>query len=325
MKRPAISVFCLGLTSLVASESPVDLGMFQPGIRKFTMSAKTSWMESPKATQDGRSFARSEWRGSLTLQAFANETDEIQLGLFAGTDHLELNQELPQSGSVPENVQTGSVWTSWRHVASPELSYGLRLSYGGSGDDLDSRDCQRARASAFVRLPGADADDAWFLTLMYDERSQIASGIPLPGFAYQWVQGKEWLAVVGLPFAMGRWKPQQSFELGAMASPFAASAWTNISPVETFRAFRLYSAIEWSSDRWFRHNRTDKDDAITLNCIRAVAGPNLNYGLGFDLRAYAGWAFDQWIAEGDSASERRKNRLTLPDGLIWGASVQFAF
>lgn len=325
MKRYLLSVFGLCLSPLIAGESAMDWSMFQPGIRKFTMSVKDSWMESPRATQDGRSFSRQEWRGSLTLQAFANESDEIQVGLHAGTDQIELNQALPKSGPVPENMQTGSVWTSWRHVEKNGLGYGLRVGYSGSGDDLESRDCQSARATAFVRLAGTDADDAWFLTLMYDERSQLAPGIPLPGIAYQWVEGKEWTAVLGLPFAMVRWKPQRSFELGALASPFAASAWTNISPVETVSAFRLYSSIEWSSDRWFRHNRTDTDDTITLSGIRAVAGPNLNYGMGLDLRAYAGWAFDQWIAEGDSASERRNNRVTLPDGLVWGASVQFAF
>ena len=130
--------------------------------------------------------------------------------------------------------------------------------------------------------------------------------------AYDYRPDKRLRVLAGVPMSMLRWMPTDRLALEASYFiPRTIHAKVSFDLVE---ALQLYAGFDWSSQRYFRHDRA----IMTTNC--SIFQKQIAIGARWDLHENVwldlcgGWAFDRFWFEGEDYGDRGNNRLDLGDG-----------
>ena len=145
------------------------------------------------------------------------------------------------------------------------------------------------------------------------------NGLPIPGAALRAKQGNWFTAVAGFPYSAIGWRPVKQWELAA-SYEFPRTIYTQIRYRPT-DSLKLFAGFEWDNQRYFRHDREDRNDRLWYVEKRLVGGVRWDLSEHGFLEAFAGYAFDRFWFEGHTYEDRHDCRIDIGDGPF--AGVQF--
>ena len=197
----------------------------------------------------------------LTVPLMQNQDREWSLSARLGHADIHSRARLLDAGQMlPSDLWDIGLSTTYRFKAGDKSIAGFNLGLNSPSDKpFDSIHEVDVQGNVFYRLPTGDRD-AWVFMVNYASNRSFARNVPLPGVAYEWNPTSNMNAMLGVPFSSVRWHPFDRLTLNARyllprhlhakASYDIGSEWT------------LFGAFDWTSRRWFRHDRTNKDDSL---------------------------------------------------------------
>lgn len=296
------------------------MGMLRPEIRPFTAAPSFLGEREPEREGEGVAFARTVWRGGITVQPWCNETDEVQVGVRAGWQALTCDGVLPRTGALPDHLYEGYLTGAWRHITPERWLWASSLQVGSAGDRLIGRDTGSFMANIVLRVPAA-GEDGWVFLVNEANNRTVLNYVPIPGVAYQVVRGRELNALIGIPFCSVFWRPTERSDLFAFGSPFGmATVGVGVLPLAAVPRLRLGVSWEMTSESFRRHERDTDADILYLRENRFMARLGISAGPASGVDLFAGWVNKRAWREGETFSSAGDNRMELPAGPVFGVS-----
>jgi hypothetical protein len=272
----------------------------------------TLYPEQPVEDQN-TNFTMTEQRVSLFTPLYQDSNDEWAFAAQVLYQDIETRARFPEAGGVlPSELWDIRVGFSYRHKFENSWTGGVALSVGSASDEpFAAWDDMYIRFVSLLRVPSGERN-SWIFTLIYATDEQIfGQTLPIPGIAYAWQPSDKFMALIGFPFSMIRYKPIETLSIDAEYYPF----WTVRSRItwEIFRPLRAYAGYQWDSDHFYRADRDDKDDKIFYREMRLYGGIRFDLRhIGFEVSG--GWAFNRFYFEGEGYQDRNDNRIDVGDG-----------
>jgi len=264
-----------------------------------------------------------EHRVSLSIPLWQDSRNEWTAFTNADLEDFHTRAVLPDTKTrFPGELWDVRFGTTYRHKLDNDWIAGGSLMVGSASDKpFSSKDELFVRAMGFLRVP-RDERNAWILSLIYASDSEFLGGIPIPGIAYQYTPSERFRLVIGVPFSSVEYRPFEKLTLEA--SYFPVRKVRARATYEVFRPLRVWAGFDWDHEHHFRAGRFEKDDKL-FYYEKRLAG-----GIRFDLRnagieVYGGRTFDRFYFEGDSYSERNRNRIDVHDGWFGAARVSVRY
>jgi len=303
----------LGLPRSAAAQSELQT-MLEPTFGKliFRSDYRISFYPDQRVEQQPAQLGFTEHRVSLSVPLWQNSRDEWTVFANADLEDFRTRAVLPDTGTrFPGELWDVRFGTTYRHKLDNDWIAGGNVTVGSASDKpFSSTDELFVRAMGFLRVPQGERN-AWIFSLLYASDSEFLGGIPIPGIAYQYSPSESLRVVIGVPFSSVEYRPFEKLTLEA--SYFPLRKVRARATYEVFRPLRVWAGFDWANESHFRADRTEKDDKLYYYEKR-LAG-----GIRFDLRhagveVYGGRTFDRFYFEGDSYSERNRNRIDVHDG-----------
>jgi hypothetical protein len=264
-------------------------------------------------------FGYEQQNVTLAVPLYQDPRNERTLTARGRYQDFSTGAVFPTSGrEFPEELWDLRAGTAFRHKFDNDWIGGASLTIGSASDKpFDSTDELLVQAIGFLRVPHRERN-AWFFTLIYTNDQEFLSGVPIPGIAYQWVPSPTFNAIIGVPFTAVEWKPIEPLTFEASYFPVrhvrARATW------RIFRPLRAYVGFDWDSERYMLADRNDDDDRLFYYEKRITGGAR------FDLKhvgveVYGGWVFDRFYFQGDSYSDRGKDRFHVEAGPFVGVRI----
>ncbi len=239
--------------------------------------------------------------------------------------NLSFNNLVSSSDFVPVNdlhsVQYGFAWAK---EDSDKNTWGLSGNYGSASDKpFDSADVS-AFDLTLTRKISKTPTSSWIYFLNYSNNRTILNNIPLPGFAYTFVEeDKTSGGVIGLPFVTYWLRPTEKLSMSVF---YLIPAKLNLQAGYMISGpFQLNVKLEHGQQTFFRAGRADKKEQIYYETSKAALSVKTFLGKDtfFDLE-YAR-IFNRSLYNGTSAFEETSERLRMPNEWQVTASAQVAF
>lgn len=229
--------------------------------------------------------------------------------LDVGTDAMFPNT----ADSFPEYFANPQLHLAYKERIVGDKIWGTSLTLGSPSDRPfgDIRDVA-LEATAFLRLPVDQTNDAWLFFLNYSNARQALQHIPLPGIAYVHEPSEDFLAYLGVPWIFVRYNPAPRWTLRAsytMPRDVYAKASYELSDELT-----IYGQFDWGSDIFFRHDRRDDGDRLFYYKKSLSAGIRWDITDDLYVNFSAGYCFDRFFFEGEDYDDRSFNRINIGDG-----------
>ena len=152
--------------------------------------------------------------------------------------------------------------------------------------------------------------NAWIVAAFMTNMMEDLNYVPIPAVAYM-SRGERHTAVIGLPFAMVRWRPVERWALDL--SYFPVTTVRAKAVYRPARALGVYAGLESSHDTYFRAARASDDDRLYLFEMRAALGVEARLGRRASVDLSCGWEFDRFVFEGEDWSDRDTDRIDIGD------------
>ena len=191
----------------------------------------------------------------------------------------------------------------------------------GSASDVPFHSIHETDLSLAARyeLPSRERN-SWILLLNYSNNRTFLNNVPLPGFAYVIREPDKGLtAVIGFPFALVRYKPDENWTLSA--SLFGGSNYT-LEAARRVKPVTLYARLARDPQQWLRAGRSDYSNRLIYDEKDARLGARAPLGAGLSLDGSLGWSFDRRFSEARDAN-RSAPRAALRNAAI--ASVALSW
>ncbi|MFI5346451.1 MAG: hypothetical protein ACHQ51_08760 [Elusimicrobiota bacterium] len=289
------------------------LGRAEPGV-------ETRATVLPGAAGGTPSMVSEEARASYVV-ARSSADEWTVLGKAGATELGRAPVVIPQSGfGVPTklwNVQAGA---NYSRRLGDRRGWGVGAGAGSASDVLfHSIHETDLSLAARYELPSRERN-SWVLLLNYSNNRTFLNNVPLPGFAYVMRDPDRGLtAVVGFPFALARWKPDENWSLSA--SVFGGSSY-NLEAARRVRPATLYARLQREPQQWLRAGRADNAARLIYDEKDVRAGVRAPLGAGLSLDASAGWSFDRRFSEARDAN-RSALRAPLRNAAVIGAALSW--
>ena len=226
---------------------------------------------------------------------------------------LDTNARLPDTWDrFPSELWDVRLGTSYRHKFDNDWIAGGDLTIGSPSDrPFASGDEIAVSASGFLRIPHGERN-AWLFLANYANNREFLPHVPIPGIAYHCNPSDQLSVLAGVPFTVVNWEPLDRLTLEA-SYLIPRRVHTQIS-YELIEALKLYAGFDWTSQRYYRHDRRDDDDRLSYYEKRVALGVHWDVRENIWLDLAGGWAFDRFWFEGEDYGDRGDNRLDLSDG-----------
>jgi len=255
------------------------------------------------------------------------QNQEREWGLFgnAGDWNLDTAALLAQEPAdrFPDPLYDAGLGSFYRWRLSNDWIAGIQLGISSPSDrPFAGWNETEVQALASLQIPAADKD-AWYFFLAMNTRRGDLSYIPLPGAGYYWQPDETFKALLGLPFTMASWNPEEKWRFSAtyllprdMEGEISYALLPQVS---------LYTKYTWDNRHYFRREREDRDDTLFYEEQRVTAGVRWQCSerLSFDL--YGGYTFNRSFFEGEDYSDRHRHRLSISDGFVSGVQAGLQF
>ena len=162
-----------------------------------------------------------------------------------------------------------------------------------------------------MRVPAGEKN-AWLFLLNYSNNRELLPNVPIPGIAYHYRPDERLNVLAGVPMTKIWWEPLERLTIDASYFvPRNVRAQVSYALLESLR---LHAGFDWTSQRFFRHDRQDNDNRLSYYEKRLALGARWDIRENVWLDLAGGWAFDRFWFEGEDYGDRGDNRLDLSDG-----------
>lgn len=239
--------------------------------------------------------------------------------------NLSFNNLVSSSDFVPVNdlhsVQYGFAWAK---EDADKNTWGLSGNYGSASDKpFDSADVS-AFDLTLTRKISKTPTSSWIYFLNYSNNRSFLNNIPLPGFAYTFIEeDKTSGGVIGLPFVTYWLRPTEKLSMSVF---YLIPARLNLQVGYMIsRPFQLNAKLEHGQQTFFRAGRADKKEQIYYETSKAALSVKTFLGKDtfFDLE-YAR-IFNRSLYDGTSVFDETSERLRMPNEWQVTLSGQVAF
>jgi hypothetical protein len=252
-------------------------------------------------------------------------TGNNELNLYGGISARELDSGLRFPGSgreLPQNLYRVRLGFGVEHRTEQGWIWGL-VSLINSPTDrpFSGRNVVGINSTLILRIPHR-GDNAWIFYLNYNSTRSTFRGAPLPGLGYWIEHGKQFRAMIGLPFAVD-WRPVPRLVLNATYIPIR-----NVSAKASYKIgerLRAYTSFSWSHKRYLLSDRAIDDERLYSYEKRITAGLEIRLTKFIRVNLSAGYVFDRYYFFGEGFEDRRNDRVDLENGVVLTATLGFAF
>ncbi len=325
MRYCLLIIICAVFAGLSASEDTAYRLLAAPMpwaddviLKTFYDSSTEEELETNQDIQMSRLYATS------AIKLHDNETNTYLLELSAESVRIDTSSPVifPDSGTeVPDKINAYDFGIAIRHMDEKKRRWVTSLGVRSSSDDLkDDDDAVEYRAFAAVFVPDKGMN-GWTFGLNYYSHNDY----PLPLVSYMWMPDRNFRAVVGLPFFMIMWKPNENWELN----------WRNFALNPGFEA--KYKIDEgWSAfsrisrdDAWdgYVEERSDEDLELSLRAWRAGIGAEYAINKSDKIRLEVGYEFERELVETDGWDlfDKDDEEIDIDEATYLRATVSWSF
>jgi hypothetical protein len=324
--RLTITAVVLLAAGSVATGQEELLRWFEPegfGSRKVTASYDVEGHCPRGVSEQDEELGWAQHSLRVLTPLFSDDVNE--LSLTAGLDawDVDTGAVLPDTGETfPDHLWDVRAGANYRRLLGDGQLLGLRASVGSPSDKPFASDEEvSVDATGFYRLPAGE-HAAWVFLLSYSNTREFCRHVPLPGVGWHWRPNPQLNLLAGVPFAAARWSPQAVPELNLSGSYILPRTVHARIGYELTEATEVYTAFDWSHERWLRHDRPDDDDRLTFYSKQVRGGVVWRVGGNVTLEGFGGYAFDRFFFEGEDYDDRDQNRLDVSDGAFAGVKVR---
>jgi len=243
-----------------------------------------------------------------------SENHEFLVGASFSFWDVDTEAVFPNTAdSFPEYFANPELRLAYKERIEGDKIWGASLTLGSPSDrPFASIHEVSLDATAFLRLPVQQSDDAWILLLNFANDRSFLPYVPLPGIAYMHRPSEDFTAFLGVPFMYVKYKPADRWTLTA-SYIIPRTVHASIS-YELSDEFSLHGGFDWSSDTFFRHDRNDNDDRLFYYNKTLSAGIRWDITDDLYLDLSGGYCFDRFFFEGEDYDDRSFNRINIGDG-----------
>jgi hypothetical protein len=199
----------------------------------------------------------------------------------------------------------------YRHKFQNDWIGGAFLTVGSASDQpFASDDELTINANLFARIPH-EGRNAWLLFLNYANNREFWPHVPIPGVGYSYEPSEAYRLIIGIPFLSAQLRPAEDLSID-----LSYLAVRNVQARLSYRfgkSFRGYGGFAWRNERYFRADRSDRNDRLFYYEKRLFVG--LQWSLGrLTMDASGGFAFDRFYFESEKYENRDPNRVNVGNG-----------
>lgn len=209
LNRYFVFAFSLWASTASAQEFLTEQGA--PGKQNYLFSVRSAedLSHSADAKSQGQSTRLIE--GSVFLPVI--QTEDSTYGLTARANRLTLREitSQPQSNfSLPENLYEAQYGARWSYKDAESNTWGASASVGSASNKPFEGDDVTIVNALVTKKINADENSSWVYLLAYSNNRSFLNNIPLPGFAYIFMDpSKARGGAIGIPFFSYWWRSQK--------------------------------------------------------------------------------------------------------------------
>ena len=252
----------------------------------------------------------------LSVPGYRSLSEDHEFFVGASLSVLDVDTEamFPNTAdSFPEYFANPQLRLAYKERIEGNKIWGTSLTIGSPSDrPFASIHEVSLSATAFLRLPVDQSDDAWILLLNFANDRSFLQYVPLPGIAYVHRPSEDFMAYLGVPFIYVKYNPAPRWTLRA-SYVIPRTVHANVS-YELSEELTLHGGFDWSSNTFFRHDRRDDDDRLFYYDKTLSAGIRWDITNDLYVDFSAGYCFDRFFFEGEDYDDRSFNRINIGDG-----------
>lgn len=147
----------------------------------------------------------------------------------------------------------------------------------------------------------------------WNNNRDFLNGLPIVGVGWGVHEKDDGLNLIaGFPDSAVTWRATERLTLsGSYAFPRTIYTRVAYRPIE---AVELFAGFEWDNQRYFRHDRRDRNDRLWYVEKRVMGGVRWDITAHCFLEAIGGYAFDRFWFEGHTYEDRFDSRIGIGDG-----------
>lgn len=237
-------------------------------------------------------------------------------------DHFVANPAAAFSaGDLPDHLWNYEIGGVYRRDFQNGWIGGASLAIGSPSDRPFSSGDEISVNLNLLAQVEADENDAWLFMINLSNDRGFLPYIPLPGIAYAWNPSPDLRAIFGVPFSAIDIRITDALDFEATYVLLRnVHAQLNYEIIEQVW---LYTAFDWSNQRWFRADREEEDDRLFYYEKTLAGGARWQINSFMFVDAKAGYAFDRFFFEGEDYDDNDRYRVDIDDGPF--AAVQLGF
>lgn len=314
----SIFIACISFHAVALAQLAPEFG--PPGKHKGRITFK---LAGDAFQESDESYVSDQNEVFFYLPFYQNENSTY--AATAKSYNLNFNNLVSSSDFVPVNdlhsVQYGFAWAK---EDDDKNTWGLAGNYGSASDKpFDGADVTSFDLT-LTRKISKTPTSSWLYFLNYSNNRTILNNIPLPGFAYTFMEeDKTSGGVIGLPFVSYWLRPTDRLFMSVL---YFIPAKLNLQAGYMISGpFQLNAKLEHGQQTFFRAGRAEKKEQIYYETSKAALSVKTFLGKDtfFDLE-YAR-IFNRSLYDGTSAFDETSERLRMPNEWQVTLSGQVAF
>lgn len=304
---------CLAARTVSAQEEFLNLANPELGKILIRSEYRITWLPDQPVKGQPTELGWLQQDFSLAGPLYQSPSDEWYASFRIRNQEYDTAAILPDTREpFPDELWNIRFGTGYRHRFESGWIGALEVTVGSPSDKpFASIDEMDINATAFLRVP-ARGKDAWLFFLNYGSNREFLPNIPLPGLGYQWEPSDQLSAIITTGVLSLTYKPIDTLTLSAT---YLAVRTVDVRlTYQLFRPVRLWIGFDWTNDRYLRAERADPDDRLFYYEKRVRAGAIIGLARWLFTDITVGYSFDRFYFEGESYSDRDKNRIDVDSG-----------
>lgn len=313
------SLFCASVAP--AQDFLIEQG--QPGKQNYVFALKSA--EDLSHSDDAKSRGQSTKliEGSAFLPVI--QTEDSTYGLTARAHKLALRGIKSTANIiVPENLYEAQYGVRWAYQDADANAWGAGASVGTASDKpFEGSDVTIVNALVTRKIK-ADENSSWIYLLAYSNNRSFLNNIPLPGFAYLFMEpNKSSGGAVGVPFFSYWWRPTPKFS--------ASTFYIFPSVVRAQAGYMLWGPLqgnlkfEQAQQTYLRSGRADRNERLFLDSKKAAVSLKSFFGRQTHVELELAKVFDRSLFNGKDVFKLSSDRFELPDDLQVSLAAQLSY
>jgi hypothetical protein len=260
----------------------------------------------------------------LHFPVYQSGKNQVVAGWNWHSLHLSTDEHLASGAPVPNDLYSSQFSAAWKHHEDSERFWGVTASYGSASDHLFDSNRTSTLSVTALYSKSHDPFRRWIWFLNYSNNRIFLNNVPIPGFAYIYTPSKDFIAMLGLPFAFVRENLDERWSTEAFLGPYLGRASLNYSFIERSRLKTSQADLTFESlpQTFYRADRSDPDARLFIEQSKALLGYKQSLCAGADLHFYGGLAFGRRVDERTNFSYKSDSMIQLENRWIAGLDLE---